>query len=95
MILSSFHFYTGELNFKHKLYTLDMVKRLLGVYTNSERKTDRDSYSYKRIEIAGTLMYGLFREYYNKGFEKIRLEIDSEYHYEANFTNIKELNLKN
>ena len=96
MILSSFLLpHIGELNFKHKaLYIGYMVKRLLGVYTNSERKTDRDSYSYKRIEIAGTLIYGLFREYYNKEFEKIRLEIDSEYHYEANFTKYQGIEFK-
>ena len=96
MILSSFLLpHIGELNFKHKaLYIGYMVKRLLGVYTNSERKTDRDSYSYKRIEIAGTLIYGLFREYYKKEYEKIRLEIDSEYHYEANYTKYQGIEFK-
>ena len=43
----------GELNFKDKAYYLGyMVKRMLLVYTKQEKPTDRDSYSYKRIEVS-------------------------------------------
>ena len=35
------------------------------VFTGSEPSTDRDNFKYKRIELVGTLMYDLFREYYS------------------------------
>ena len=55
----------GELNFKEKsLYLGYIVFRLLRVYTNLEKPTDRDSYTYKRIEVSGMLLNQLFREYY-------------------------------
>ena len=55
----------GEMNFIQKAYYLGyIVLRLLFVYTGSEPPTDRDNFRYKRIELVGTLMYDLFREYY-------------------------------
>lgn len=41
-----------------------MVYRLLKVYTKEEKPTDRDNFRFKRIELSGTLIYDLFREYY-------------------------------
>tara|TARA_B100001093_G_scaffold520370_1_gene615158 strand:- start:1531 stop:6255 length:4725 start_codon:yes stop_codon:yes gene_type:complete len=85
----------GELNFKHKsLYLGYIVKRLLDVYTNNDNKTDRDSYSYKRIEISGKLIYDLFREYYNKELDEIYLDIDKEYFYNENYTKYQGLEYK-
>ena len=72
----------GELNFKQKaLYLGYVVKRLLKVVHNEEKPTNRDSYKYKRLEITGTLIYDLFREYYTKQQKNIFLQMDSEYFY--------------
>ena len=40
-----------------------VVKRLLRVVYGEEKPTDRDSYLFKRLEIPGTLVYDLFREF--------------------------------
>ena len=72
----------GELNFKQKaLYLGYIVKCLLKVVHNEEKPTNRDSYKYKRLEITGTLIYDLFREYYTKQQKNIFLQMDSEYFY--------------
>ena len=74
----------GELNFKHKAYYLGyMVKRLLDVSTGNQKPTDRDSYSYKRIETSGVLLYKLFQEYYNKQFSHIFRIMDKEFFYKG------------
>ena len=58
--------HVGEMNFIQKAYYLGhIVLRLLFVFTGSEPPTDRDNFKYKRIELVGTLMYDLFREYYS------------------------------
>ena len=71
--------HVGEMNFKQKAYYLGhIVFKLLNVYTGVEEPTDRDNFKYKRIELVGSLMYDLFREYYSiqqrqiqKSFEEI------------------------
>jgi DNA-directed RNA polymerase II subunit RPB2 len=74
----------GELNFKHKAYYIGyMVKRLLDVSTGNQNPTDRDSYSYKRIETSGVLLYKLFQEYYNKQFSHINRIMDKEFFYKG------------
>ena len=56
----------GEMNFTQKAYYLGYITlRLLFVYTGSEPPTDRDNFKFKRIELVGTLMTDLFREYYS------------------------------
>ena len=55
----------GELNFLEKAYFVGyMVYRLLKVYTTEEQPTDRDNFRFNRIELSGTLIYDLFRDYY-------------------------------
>ena len=72
----------GELNFTQKaLYLGYIVKRILSVSHGEEKPTDRDSYLYKRIEISGTLIYDLFREYYTLQQKDIFLQMDKEYFY--------------
>ena len=57
--------HVGETNFVEKAYYLGyMVFRLLAVHTGLEEPVDRDHYKHKRLEITGTLLYDLFREYY-------------------------------
>lgn len=71
--------HVGESNFIEKAYYLGhMVFHLLLVYSGLEQPTDRDNFKYKRIELVGSLLYDLFREYYTiqqktiyKNFEQI------------------------
>jgi DNA-directed RNA polymerase II subunit RPB2 len=72
----------GELNFLEKAYFVGyMVYRLLKVYTKEEKPTDRDNFRFKRIELSGTLIYDLFREYYLIQKKDIGRKIDEEYYY--------------
>jgi DNA-directed RNA polymerase II subunit RPB2 len=72
----------GELNFLEKAYFIGyMVYRLLKVYTKDEKPTDRDNFRFKRIELSGTLIYDLFREYYLIQKKDITRKIDEEYYY--------------
>ena len=72
----------GELNFLEKAYFIGyMVQRLLKVVTKEEKPTDRDNFRFKRIELTGTLIYELFREYYLIQKKSISQKIDQEYYY--------------
>ena len=72
----------GELNFSEKAYFVGyMVYRLLKVYIKEEKPTDRDNFRFKRIELSGTLIYDLFREYYLIQKKDITRKIDEEYYY--------------
>ena len=88
----------GENNFKEKAYYLGyMVFELLKVYVEHKKPTDRDSFNFKRVELAGTLIYGLFREYYTLQQKHIYQKIDKEYYYkqgiyQKNFTSLIENN---
>jgi len=72
----------GEMNFLEKAYFVGyMVYRLLKVFTKEEKPTDRDNFRFKRIELTGTLIYDLFREYYLIQKKDIARKIDKEYYY--------------
>jgi len=72
----------GELNFIDKAYFIGyMVYRLLKVYTKEEKPTDRDNFGFKRVELSGSLIYDLFREYYLIQKKDISRKIDEEYYY--------------
>lgn len=72
----------GEINFLEKAYFIGyIVYRLLKVYTKEEKPTDRDNFRFKRIELSGTLIYDLFREYYLIQKKDIARKIDEEYYY--------------
>jgi len=90
----------GEMNFIDKAYFLGyMVYRLLNVYTKQELPTDRDNFRFKRVELSGTLIYDLFREYYLLQKKTIARVIDEIYFYSkieyigANFTKLIENNV--
>jgi len=90
----------GEMNFIDKAYFLGyMVYRLLNVYTKNELPTDRDNFRFKRVELSGTLIYDLFREYYLLQKKMFARVIDEIYFYGkidyigANFTNLIENNV--
>jgi DNA-directed RNA polymerase II subunit RPB2 len=72
----------GEVNFLEKAYFIGyMVYRLLKVFKKEEKPTDRDNFRFKRIELSGTLIYDLFREYYLIQKRDITLKINEEYYY--------------
>jgi DNA-directed RNA polymerase II subunit RPB2 len=72
----------GELNFLDKAYFIGyMTLRLLKVYTKQEKPTDRDNFRFKRVELTGSLIYDLFREYYLIQKKAIAQKIDEEYYY--------------
>jgi DNA-directed RNA polymerase II subunit RPB2 len=67
----------GETNFREKAYFLGyMTQRLLLAYSGLESPIDRDSYRYKRLELTGTMIYQLFREYYKAQTKSIHLEFE-------------------
>jgi DNA-directed RNA polymerase II subunit RPB2 len=82
-ILSDFFLpHIGEINFLDKAYFLGyMTYRLLKVYTLQEKPTDRDNFRFKRVELTGSLIYDLFREYYLIQKRSISTKIDKEYYY--------------
>lgn len=72
----------GECNFLEKAYFIGyMVHRVLKVYTKEEKPTDRDNFRFKRVELSGSLIYDLFREYYLIQKKDITRKIDEEYYY--------------
>jgi DNA-directed RNA polymerase II subunit RPB2 len=82
----------GEMNFTQKAYYLGyMVFRLLNVYNGTEAPTDRDNFKYKRIELVGSLMNDLFREYYTIQQRQIHLAFEQQITYNRG---IYENNLK-
>ena len=88
----------GENNFKDKALFLGfMVYKLIKIYYKEELPTDRDSFKYKRVELTGTLLYDLFKEYYTLQQKHIFKTIDKEYYYKQgiyqdNFTALIENN---
>ena len=90
----------GEMNFKDKAYYLGyMTRQLLRVFTKDIKATDRDNYRFKRVELPGTLMYDLFKEYYTLQQRNIFQKIDKEYYFKQgiyvnNFIGLIELNYK-
>tara|TARA_Y100000389_G_scaffold204956_1_gene261227 strand:- start:8332 stop:12615 length:4284 start_codon:yes stop_codon:yes gene_type:complete len=72
----------GEINFTDKAFFIGhMVFELLKVLKNVKKPTDRDSFKYKRVELTGELIYGLFKEYYTLQQKHIFQKIDKEYYY--------------
>ena len=90
--------HVGEVNFKLKsLYLGHMVKELLRVRTGDDKPTDRDSFLYKRVELPGELLTGLFKEYLTLQYKSIYQRIDKEYTYKTQLyrSNFKSLIDKN
>ena len=84
--------HVGEINFIQKAYYLGyIVFRLLNVYLDIDLPTDRDNFKFKRIELVGSLMYDLFREYYTLQQRQIELAFEEKVYYNQS---IYENNLK-
>ena len=78
----------GEINFLEKAYYLGhMVQKLYLVSNDIEPPTDRDNYKYKRVELIGSLLKDLFREYYLKFQSKIRVAFESKYEFNKQIYN--------
>ena len=98
ILMNFFLPHVGEDNYLDKAYFLGyMVNKLLKVVMQEEKPTDRDSFLLKRVELSGTLLYDLFREYYLIQKREITQKIDKEHYYhnnykEANFPNLIEDN---
>ena len=72
----------GEINYLEKaLFVGYMTFRLLKVFNKQEKPTDRDNFRFKRVELPGSLLYDLFREYYLIQKKSISRKIDEEYYY--------------
>ena len=66
--------------FLEKAYYLGYaVRSLLMTHLKISSETDRDSYSRKRIDLAGSLMLELYRELYASFQRAVSLKIDMEY----------------
>ena len=100
ILMNYFLPHVGELNFLDKAYFVGyMVNKMLKVYTKLERPTDRDNFRFKRVELSGSLIYDLFREYYLLQNKNIALIIDKEFYYHTgkykeNFVSLIEDNFK-
>ena len=80
ILMNYFIPHMGELNFKDKaIYIGTIVFKLLKVFNKEEAPTDRDNFKYKRVELPGTLLYDLFKEYYNLMQQDIFKRFDEEY----------------
>ena len=92
--------HVGEMNFQEKAYYIGyMVSQLLRVFTKEIKATDRDNFRFKRIELTGSLLYDLFKEYYSLQQHHIFQKFDKEYYYKKgvylkNFPSLIELNYK-
>jgi DNA-directed RNA polymerase II subunit RPB2 len=84
-ILSNYFLpHMGEYNFIGKAkYIGYVVKRLLCVYTGLEKPTNRDGYSYKRLEVSGMLINELFREYFILQTKNMHLKMEEKYYYNS------------
>ena len=72
----------GVKNFSDKAFFLGhMVYKMLRVYKKIDPPTDRDNFMYKRIELPGTLIYQLFRDYYIMQKKDIERKIDTEFYF--------------
>jgi DNA-directed RNA polymerase II subunit RPB2 len=72
----------GETCYLQKAYYLGhMVFRTLCVYADLDASMDRDHFKYKRVELVGSLIYDLFREYYNIQLKKIHFDFEYELYF--------------
>ena len=91
----------GEMNFMDKAYFIGhMAFTLLRTAQKEQQPTDRDNFKYKRVEMCGSLLGDLFKEYYAIMQHKIFQKIDKEYYYHESqyqgeaFVNLIENNYK-
>ena len=82
ILMNYFLPHIGEDNFLEKAYYIGYAtSKMLRVFTKEEQPTDRDNFKFKRVELAGSLIYDLFREYFLIQNRNIGLKIDKEHYY--------------
>ena len=80
VLMNYFLPHVGEMNFQEKAYFVGyMVRELLMVFAGDKKATDRDNFKFKRIEVNGSLLYDLFKEYYSIQQRQMFQLIDKEY----------------
>ena len=87
--------HVGEMNFRDKAFFIgNMVFTLLRTSRKEQAPTDRDNFKYKRVEVVGSLLYDLFKEYYTILQHKVYQRIDKEYYYhEGQYQGMQFINL--
>ena len=92
ILMNYFIPHMGELNFRDKaIYIGTIVLKLLKVFKNEDSPTDRDSFKFKRVELPGTLLYDLFKDYYTIMQEELFKRFDNEYFFhEAEYEGLDE-----
>jgi len=64
---------------EEKVYLLGfMTNKLIKCFCGMEQQTNRDSYENKRVELTGTLLNNLFRNYFNKVVKDIQKQVIRE-----------------
>jgi DNA-directed RNA polymerase II subunit RPB2 len=100
ILMNYFLPHIGDQNFLDKAYFVGyMVNRMLRVFTNENKPTDRDNFRFKRIELTGSLIYDIFREYFLIQKKHVTLKINNEYYfksgyYKKNFVDLIEKNYR-
>ena len=70
--------YGNNYHFKG-IYLGYVVRKIILTHLNIIKETDRDSYTYKRINLAGTLLLELYRELWGKYTKGIQRKLDDEF----------------
>ena len=72
----------GENNYVQKAYYLGhIVFKLLSVSIGIEPPTDRDNFKFKRVELIGSLLSDLFREYWFMQLRAVQLSFEKKLYY--------------
>lgn len=69
----------GDDNKGKTIYLGYIVRKMLFTHLGINKETNRDSYIYKRIDLAGSLLLELYRELWGNYKRNISRKIDSEY----------------
>ena len=83
----------GKNNISKAKYLGFSVRKILLTYLGVYKHTDRDSYTNKRIDLAGSLLLELYRELWGKFKRSTSLKIDSEY--KLNYESIEDSDISN
>ena len=83
----------GKDNLAKAKYLGFSVRKILLTHLGVFKETDRDSYSNKRIDLAGSLLLELYRELWGKFKRNTSLKVDAEY--KLNYESIEDSDISN
>ena len=101
ILMNFFLPHIGEDNYLDKARFIGfMVNRLLRVHMGKDKTTDRDNYTFKRVETSGSMMSDLFREYFILQKKSFATKTSMAYNlhtgeYKREFTTLIEKNITN